>query len=123
MFYVSRRPYRRHSDPVRGVQRQRFRPVCCLVTEDFELVDVATGLTLHGPNGLLQWFQGFLTAFPDGRAEQPFNMIAAGDWVASEHIGRNTHTGPLKTPAGEIPPTGRRVDLQIAEVYQMKDGK
>lgn len=99
-----------------------FDRCAALVSEDFELVDVAAGLTLHGPNGLLQWFQGFLTAFPDARAE-PFNMIAAGDWVASEHIGRNTHTGPLQSPAGEIPPTGRRVELQIAEVYQMKDGK
>ncbi|WP_281356135.1 ester cyclase [Arthrobacter mobilis] len=26
-------------------------------------------------------------------------------------------------PAGEIPPTGRHIELQIAEVYQFKDGK
>jgi predicted ester cyclase len=70
----------------------------------------------------LQWFQGFLTAGPDGRAD-PFHMVAAGDWVASKHLGRFTHTGPLQAPAGEIPPTGRRAELQIAEVYQMKDGK
>jgi ketosteroid isomerase-like protein len=43
--------------------------------------------------------------------------------VATEHIGRFTHTGPLLTPAGEIPPTGRRVELQIAEVYRMREGK
>jgi hypothetical protein len=44
-------------------------------------------------------------------------------WVASEHIGSFTNTAPLQSPAGEIPPTGRRAELQIAEVYQMKDGK
>jgi predicted ester cyclase len=27
------------------------------------------------------------------------------------------------TPGGEIAPTGRRVELQISEIYQMKDGK
>jgi len=27
------------------------------------------------------------------------------------------HTGPLATPTGTIPPTGRRVELQMAEVY------
>ena len=43
--------------------------------------------------------------------------------MATEHIGRFTHTGPLLTPGGEIAPTGRRVELQIAESYQMKDGK
>jgi hypothetical protein len=50
-------------------------------------------------------------------------MITASEWVASEHIGNFTHTGPLQSPEGEIPPTGRRAELRIAEVYQMRDGK
>lgn len=93
-----------------------------LVTEDFELVDVAAGLTFHGPAGLVQWLQSFLTAGPDARTEV-LTTIAEGDWVATEHIGRFTNTGPLLTPGGEIAPTGRRVELQMAEIYQMKGGK
>lgn len=93
-----------------------------LVTQDFELVDLAAGYTFHGPDGLLQWFQGFLTAGPDAKAEI-FNTIVENDWVATEHVGRFTHTGPLVTPGGEIAPTGRRVEIHIAEFYQMKDGK
>ena len=93
-----------------------------LVTQDFELVDVAVGMTFHGSEGLLQWLQSFLTAGTDARTEI-LTTIVAGDWVATEHIGRFTHTGPLLTPAGEIAPTGRRVELQIAEIYQMKDEK
>jgi len=93
-----------------------------LVTQDFELVDVPAGYTFHGSDGLLQWFQGFLTAGPDAKTEI-FNTIVEDDWVATEHIGRFTHTGPLVTPGGEIAPTGRRVELQIAEIYQMKNGK
>jgi len=93
-----------------------------LVTQDFELVDVAAGYTFHGSDGLLQWLQGFLTAGPDAKAEI-FNTIVEGDWVATEHVGRFTHTGPLITPGGEIAPTGRRVELKFAEIYQMKDGK
>jgi len=93
-----------------------------LVTQDFELIDVPAGYTFHGSDGLLQWFQGFLTAGPDAKTEI-FNTIVEDDWVATEHIGRFTHTGPLVTPGGEIPPTGRRVEIQIAEFYQMKDGK
>jgi steroid delta-isomerase-like uncharacterized protein len=93
-----------------------------LVTEDLELVDMAAGFTFHGPEGLLQWLQGFLTAGPDAKTEI-ITTIVAGDWVATEHIGRFTHTGPLLTPTGPIPPTGRRVELQFAEVYQIRDGK
>lgn len=40
-----------------------------------------------------------------------------------EHIGRFTHTGPLLTPVGEFPPTGKQTELQIAEIYRMKNGK
>lgn len=49
--------------------------------------------------------------------------MAEGDGVASEHIGRGTHTGPFVTPAGTIPPTGRRVELRIGEFYEIRDGK
>jgi steroid delta-isomerase-like uncharacterized protein len=101
---------------------QDFDRAATLVTEDFELVDYAFGLTFRGPAGLLQWFQGFVTAGPDARA-QLLKTIVEGESVASEHIGRFTQTGPLVSPAGEIPPTGRKVEIQIAEVYQIKDGK
>ena len=93
-----------------------------LATEDFELVDVASGQTFHGPGGLQQWLQSFLMAGPDAKTSI-LTTITEGEWVATEHIGRFTHTGPLLTPAGEIPPTGRRVELQIAEVYRMREGK
>jgi steroid delta-isomerase-like uncharacterized protein len=93
-----------------------------LVTEDFVLEDLAFGMTLHGPTGLLQWFQGFVTAGPDAKA-QLLRTMTTGEWVATEHVGRFTQTGPLVSPAGEIPPTGRSVEVRIAEVYQIKNGK
>ena len=93
-----------------------------LVTEDFELVDYAFGVTLNGPTGLVQWFQGFLTAGPDAKA-QLLRTMTTGDWVASEHVGRFTQTGPLISPAGEIPPTGNKVEIRFGETYQVKNGK
>jgi ketosteroid isomerase-like protein len=114
-----------HADVIRSLfdsfNSGNLARAASLVTEDFELVDVAAGLTFHGPEGLLQWFQGFLTAGPDARTEI-LTTIVAGDWVATEHIGRFTHTGPLLTPGGEIAPTGRKVELQIAEIYQLREG-
>ncbi len=92
-------------------------------TEDLELVDFAAGgQTFRGPEGLRQWLQTFLTALPDARTELT-NVVAADEWVFSEHIGRGTHSGPLVGPSGEIPPTGRPVELHIGEVYRIKDGK
>jgi steroid delta-isomerase-like uncharacterized protein len=102
--------------------QREFERAAALVTQDFELEDLAFGMTLHGPAGLLQWFHGFLTAGPDAKA-QLLRTMGSGEWIASEHIGRFTQTGPLVTPAGEIPPTGRSVEFRFAEVYQIKNGK
>ena len=92
------------------------------VTDDFELLDVAAGQTLRGQEGCRRWLTTFRTALPDARTEL-VNTFADGDRVASEHIGRGTHTGPFVTPAGDIPPTGRTVELRIAELYELRDGK
>jgi hypothetical protein len=43
--------------------------------------------------------------------------------VASEHIGRGTHTGPFVTPAGAVRATGRPVELRIGEIYEVRGGK
>ena len=36
---------------------------------------------------------------------------------------RGTHTGPLDTPEGEIPPTGNRVRMPEVIVMEMESGK
>ncbi len=93
-----------------------------LVTDDFELVDLAQGLTLRGPEGMRQWVATFKSALPDSQTEI-LTLICDGEWVTSEHVGRGTNTGMLATPAGLVPPTGRSIELQIAEVYRVRDGK
>ena len=40
-----------------------------------------------------------------------------------EFTGRGTHTGPLQTPTGELPPTGRRIEVAFAQVLQFEQGK
>lgn len=92
------------------------------VSDDFELVDVAAGQTFRGPDGCRQWLEIFRTALPDARTEI-VNLFTDGARVASEHIGRGTHTGPFVTPAGAIPATGRQVELRIGEIYEVRDGK
>ncbi len=93
-----------------------------LVSDDFQLTDVAADRTFHGTTGCREWLEIFRTALPDARTEL-VNIFAEGDRVASEHVGRGTHRGPLVTPAGAIPPTGRAVEVRLAELYEIKDGK
>lgn len=93
-----------------------------MVSDDFELVDVAAGQTFHGRAGCREWLEIFRTALPDARTEI-VNLFTDGARVASEHIGRGTHTGAFVTPAGALPATGRHVELRIGEIYEVRDGK
>ena len=93
-----------------------------LATADVEVINVATGETLHGPQGLQQFLQGWATAFPDSTVETT-RVVADEHGVAMEFTGRGTQTGPLGGPMGEIPPTGKRVTVPFAQVLEMQQGK
>jgi steroid delta-isomerase-like uncharacterized protein len=93
-----------------------------LVTEDVEAVLVPFGQTFHGRDGFTGFMQGFKGAFPDIRISVT-NQVATDDQVVSEFTARGTHTGPLQTPAGAIPPTGRTVDFIVCEVMRVKHGR
>jgi steroid delta-isomerase-like uncharacterized protein len=99
-----------------------LKQAAATVSDDFELVDVAAGQTFHGPEGCREWLEIFRTALPDARTEI-VNLFTDGARVASEHIGRGTHTGLFVTPAGPLPATGRKVELRIGEIYEVRDGK
>ena len=40
-----------------------------------------------------------------------------------EFTGRGTHTGPLSGPSGVMPPTQKRVELQLCDVWEVNGGK
>ena len=64
----------------------------------------ATGRTLQGDE-YIQAVEGWRAAFPDIRGEITAQVEGAGMEV-SEITWTGTHSGPLLTPAGELPPTG-----------------
>jgi steroid delta-isomerase-like uncharacterized protein len=94
-----------------------------VASDDIEVVFQAAGQTARGREGFLQFMQGFKTAFPDIVIHHT-NAFAAGDQVAVEFTWSGTHTGPLATPAGSIPPTGRKVsDGKVCEIMTWRDGR
>jgi steroid delta-isomerase-like uncharacterized protein len=112
---VARRIYQLFSD-------DKLDDALELVTEDVEAVLVPFGQTFHGRDGFTGFMQGFKGAFPDIRISVT-NQVATDDQVVSEFTARGTHTGPLQTPAGAIPPTGRTVDFIVCEVMRVKHGQ
>jgi predicted ester cyclase len=79
------------------------------------------GVTLQGRAAIWQFIEALWTAFPDGSlafGEQVYGEDAA----AVEVVFTGTHTGPLMTPNGPSPPTGRQVSLHQASILRIKDG-
>lgn len=94
-----------------------------LAATDVEVDLVPFGRTFHGHDGFLEFMRSFKDAFPDLQITV-VNQIASGDWVTTEFSWSGTHTGPLATPSGEIPPTGRAVaGARVCELYHFLDGK
>ncbi len=72
----------------------------------------------QGPEAGLAVGQMFANAFTDGKIELR-KISVAGDVAVVEFIGRGTHDGDLMG----IAPTGRRMELPICTVLEIRDGK
>ena len=48
--------------------------------------------------------------------------LEQGDVAAIEVAWTGTQTGPLATPDGEIPPTGRRIEIRSTQWVTARDG-
>jgi steroid delta-isomerase-like uncharacterized protein len=93
-----------------------------LTSPDVTMVNVATGQMFHGPDGVREFLAGWATAFPDSQVELT-RVVADEAAAAMEFRGRGTHSGPLAGPTGEIPPTGRSVDVPFAQILEVQVGK
>lgn len=72
--------------------------------------------------GFREYIENWARAFPDGKIEIT-SMVAQGDDVVAEFTGSGTHTGSLKGPTGDLPATGRRVEVACVECYRFRGGK
>jgi ketosteroid isomerase-like protein len=92
-----------------------------LFTEDGAFNDVPNSLTFRGDQ-IPQALAGFASVFPDVHREL-LEVHALGDVVAVELRIQGTHLGGFPTPVGEIPPTGKRIDVPAADLWHLRDGK
>lgn len=75
---------------------------------------------LMGREAIEQTTVEVITAFPDMQ-EEIVSLLEDGTRVALESHIEATHNGPLATPAGEVPPTGRQVSFDVFEILEFND--
>jgi steroid delta-isomerase-like uncharacterized protein len=85
---------------------------------DARVTNMAFGATMSIRDYETNW----ANAFPDSKVEV-VTLVAQGDIVIAEFVGRGTHTGALVGPAGTLPPTHRPLDMRFVEIWQFRNGK
>jgi predicted ester cyclase len=83
------------------------------VTTDVMYAEIGTGNHTEGIKAYVELMRAWKQGFPDGAATIR-NAVSDGDTVVQEIKWSGTHTGLLKTPAGSMPATGKRVEIQAS---------
>jgi len=90
--------------------------------EDGTFTDESIGVTYRGPKEVGIPVEIMATAFPDIHREL-LNVYVSGDVVIVELTLNGTNTGPVKTPNGLIPASGRRMKAPCCDVFRLKNGR
>jgi predicted ester cyclase/quinol monooxygenase YgiN len=85
-------------------------------------MEIPGAIRLTGREAADSMWDTWQQAFPDNRLET-VTIYADDRGGVHEAYGIGTHTGILRGPAGEIPPTGKAVRLRVCGVYQFEDAK
>ena len=84
--------------------------------------EVATHRRVQGIDQVMTAWRGWATALPDSHAS--FDAVtSSGHTVTLELTWRGAQTGPLQTPAGTLPPSGRRMEIRACQVVEIADDK
>ncbi|HEX9234857.1 MAG TPA: nuclear transport factor 2 family protein [Actinomycetota bacterium] len=79
------------------------------------------GITLRGPQAVVELQKIYWAAVPDMKVT-PDNQVVAGSTVVTEGYMSGTQTGTLRTPQGDIPPSGNRIKLRYATIQRVENG-
>ena len=80
------------------------------------------GFDNRGREALMGMLGAYREAFPDLKHNE-LSYIESGDSIAVELVAEATHTGPMHTPQGTVPATGKRVRWESCDIIRVKNGK
>jgi steroid delta-isomerase-like uncharacterized protein len=84
--------------------------------------ELGTERKIEGAEKIVELFKGWKQAFPDAVGTVT-SAIASGDMAALEVTWKGTHTGPLVTADGTIPPSGKSQETPAAFVLTFAGDK
>jgi ketosteroid isomerase-like protein len=107
-----------HQDVHRAMSEKGAEAAAAYFAPDIVFTDEARGLTLKGKEEVTGWLAAWKTAFSDARIADA-TYLESGDWTISRFQGQGVNDGPL----GDLPATGRQLDLPFCELVRWQDDK
>jgi len=80
------------------------------------------GIHGQGKTACVEFFGSWFGAFSDAHVDV-HRLHVVDDVAVEEGTFTGTHDGVLRSPTGEIPPTGRPVRIEYVQVLRFRDGK
>jgi steroid delta-isomerase-like uncharacterized protein len=77
---------------------------------------------IQGSEAIIATYQSWKAAMPDVQGKV-INTYQSGDKVALELTWEGTHTGPLETPSGTIPASGKSQKTPGVMTLEVSNGK
>ncbi len=81
-----------------------------------------TGRRVQGADAYVELCRDWRAGLPDGRGTLRWSA-ASDDTVALEVLWEGTHTGPLVSPAGTMPPSQRRISVSATLWLRFSRGR
>ena len=84
-----------------------------LYDENVMLIYSDSPIPRYGRAEVIGGLESFFRAFPDVQMRYS-NFMSDSTSFALEGVWQGTHSGPLSSAAGDIPPTGRKLEMRFA---------
>jgi steroid delta-isomerase-like uncharacterized protein len=104
------------ADVIQAFNTGNWERLRAIFTPDIVYQETGTQRHTEGVEPYIEVLQGWRHALPD--CTGTIHVSAMNDTAATHELTwQATHTGPLETPNGTLPPTGKRITVQAALWY------
>lgn len=87
-----------------------------------EWLDVPFDYTTRGERAIIDPWKSWFDIFPDATCEVR-SLVALGNHVVAQGVGRGTHQGVFNSPAGVLPASGKTMAVNFCDVYELRGDK
>ena len=108
--------------PILAYNEKNWEAVNRAIASDLAYDEVGTRRNLHGAADVIAAWKGWAATFPDSKATFEAAHVS-GNTVILEVTWRGTQSGPLRTPAGDIPATGKKIEIRACQIFEVADEK